>query len=54
MAIGSGIRGFIDKLYGGVGSREREQPKKILLHGATLLILESSDANKEEGKVVLR
>jgi uncharacterized protein YbjT (DUF2867 family) len=48
-----GIRGFIDKLYGGVGSRRGRTSKKNINAGDSLDFWRVLYANKEEGKLVL-
>jgi len=48
-----GLRGFIDKLYGGVGSRRGRTHKKDIHAGDALDFWRVLYANKEEGKLVL-
>lgn len=48
-----GLRGFIDKLYGGVGSRRGRTNKKEIHAGDALDFWRVLYANKEEGKLVL-
>lgn len=48
-----GLRGFIDKLYGGVGSRRGRTHKKDIHAGEALDFWRVLYANKEEGKLVL-
>jgi hypothetical protein len=48
-----GLRGFIDKLYGGVGSRRGRTNKKDIHAGDALDFWRVLYANKEEGKLVL-
>lgn len=47
------LRGFIDKLYGGVGSRRGRTNKKDIHAGDALDFWRVLYANKEEGKLVL-
>jgi uncharacterized protein YbjT (DUF2867 family) len=48
-----GLRGFIDKLYGGVGSRRGRTHKKDIHAGDALDFWRVLYANREEGKLVL-
>ncbi len=48
-----GLRGFIDKLYGGVGSRRGRTNKKEIHAGDALDFWRVLYSNKEEGKLVL-